>query len=58
LAHTDKLLCELYQKREDFFTFVDEEEKKATETLKKLEEQRGKVENVFQLSGKFLIKFT
>lgn len=50
-THTDKLLCELYQKREDFCMSVDEEDKKATETLKKLEEQRGKVENVFQLSG-------
>lgn len=49
--HTDKLLCELELKREDFYTSVDEEEKKATETLKKLEEQMGKVENVFQPSG-------
>jgi len=50
-THTDKLLCELDKKREDFCTSVDEEEKKATETRKKLEEQMGKIENVFQLSG-------
>ena len=50
-THTDKLLCELDKKREDFCTSVDEEEKKVTETQKKLEEQRGKAQNVFQLSG-------
>lgn len=50
-THTDKLLCELDQKREDYFMSVDEEEKKATETLQKLEEQLRKVENVFQISG-------